>query len=71
MVRSVARGIAQRKSDIDIVVELGQPVSLLTFIKLKQELEQVLNQKVDLVEKSAIKPALREEILAHEINILG
>ena len=37
----------------------------------KLELEDLLGQKVDLVEYAAIKPGLRERILGEEIKIYG
>lgn len=58
-------------SDIDILVELSDNFSLFDFIGLKQELEDNLNKKIDLVEYKAIKKVLRDSILQSEIRILG
>ena len=61
---SLIRGEAEKKSDLDILVEISKSdVSLLDFIGLKIELEEALGKKVDLVEYTAIKPLLRERIL--------
>jgi len=68
---STATGAANHSSDIDILIELGEQISLLDFIGLKYELEDLLCKKVDLVEYGAIKPNLRERILAEEIRIYG
>ena len=68
---SAAKGNATDESDIDILVELGQEISLLEFVGIKLELEDLLGRKVDLVEYQAIKPLLREKILAEEIAIYG
>jgi predicted nucleotidyltransferase len=68
---SFARGNETDKSDIDILVELGDKISLLQFVGIKHELEDVLNKNIDLVEYQAIKPRLRERILAEEIRIYG
>ena len=68
---SAARGTSTEKSDIDILVELGNEISLLEFVGIKLELEDLLGQKVDLVEYAAIKPGLRERILGEEIKIYG
>ncbi len=56
-------------SILDIVVEIPGEMSLLTFSKIKIELEETLNKKVDLIERSAIKPSLRKHLLKDEIDI--
>jgi hypothetical protein len=60
----------RRRSDIDILVELNRNLSLLDVIGIQQELEDALGRKVDLVEYAAIKPLLKEQILAQEVRIL-
>ncbi len=60
-----------KTSDIDILVELGNEISLLGFVRIKLDLEDLLNKKVDLVEYQAIKPELRDRILAKEMRIYG
>lgn len=68
---SVIRGETREDSDIDILVELGNDdMSLLDFVGIKLELEEVLGRKVDLVEYATIKPLLKERILEEEIPIL-
>ncbi len=64
---SVARGESGDHSDIDLLVEIGQDISLLDFVGLKQELEDALGRPVDLVEYSTIKPLLRDRILAEQV----
>ena len=68
---SVAKGNDTDLSDIDILVELDKDMSLLDFVKIKLDLEDLLKQKVDLVEYKAIKSRLRERILAEEQRIYG
>ena len=65
----MAYGDYTDESDLDLVVEIDKPMSLLTFASLKIELEELLNKKVDLLERSAIKHRLRQSILAKEIII--
>ncbi|MDO9254468.1 MAG: nucleotidyltransferase family protein [Bacteroidales bacterium] len=69
VVGSVARGQQTSKSDIDIVIEVIQPISLLTFARIKLELEEILQIKVDLIERSAIKPRIRKYLLQDEISL--
>ncbi len=66
---SVARGEPSPR-DVDMLVEMPRPYGLFSFLSLQQELESVLGTKVDLLEYSSIKPALRERILSDEVSIL-
>lgn len=68
---SYARNEATPASDIDILVELDSTIGLLDFIGIKQELEDLLLIKVDLVEYRAVKPSLRKYILDSELRIYG
>lgn len=45
---SVARGDGDRARDVDVVVELEHP-DLLTLVAIKQELEALLHESVDIV----------------------
>ena len=58
------------ESDIDIAVEIDKDISLLDFVGLKLEIEDALGRKVDLVEYSAIKPLMRENILNEQVVVL-
>lgn len=68
---SVVKGNDTETSDIDILVELDSEISLIEFIRIKLELEDNLNRKIDLVEYKAIKPRLKERILSEELRIYG
>lgn len=68
---STATGNARKKSDIDLLVEFGHPISLLEFVRIKFELEALLGKKVDMVEYQAIKPRLKQRIYSEEIRIYG
>ncbi|MBI4653293.1 nucleotidyltransferase family protein [Candidatus Kuenenbacteria bacterium] len=59
---SFARGEETYESDIDILVELQKDKSLLDFIHLKNELEDLLRQKVDLLTYGGINPLLEKYI---------
>ena len=67
---SAVRGEMKKGSDIDIVVEIKDNISLLDFIGIKMEMEHALGKSVDLVEYSALKPALRKSILGEEVSII-
>ena len=68
---SYARNTNAKASDIDILVELSGNMSLLDFISIKLAIEDKLKIKVDLVEYSSIKNALKENILEDEVRIYG
>lgn len=67
---SIVRGEAGPESDVDVLVELEARASLLDFIGVKLDLEDVLGRRVDLVQYAAIKPALRDRILGEEIRLV-
>jgi len=52
---SYIRGEQEVKSDVDILVEFKEPIGL-KFTELAEVLESILEVKVDLVSKGAIKP---------------
>jgi predicted nucleotidyltransferase len=66
---SFARGEQRKTSDVDLLVDLPDDMSLLDLSGLKIDLEEALHRRVDVVPNGAIKPALRERILA-EARIL-
>lgn len=68
---SYAKNSTTQNSDVDILVELGSDFSLLDFIRVKLDLEDILKTKVDLVEYQAIKPRLKNKILSEEMRIYG
>ena len=63
---SIVRNDFTAKSDIDILVDFSRPIGV-EFIDLANELESILNRKVDLVSKAGIKPGyfrvIQREIL--------
>ncbi len=66
---SIARGDSRSNSDIDILIKLSKPKSLLSIIKIERILSETLGRKVDLVTEKAISPYLRDRILS-EMTVL-
>jgi predicted nucleotidyltransferase len=60
---SYSKGTQTTRSDIDILVELSEPLGW-EFFDLKEYLESELNRPVDLVTRSALKNQLRDQILS-------
>jgi len=52
---SFARGDNKKGSDIDILIEFKESPTLLTLIKLENDLSEILGIKVDLITTGAIK----------------
>lgn len=57
------------KSDLDILVAFAEAPTFFQFIDLEDELSRLLDKKVDLVMKSALKPRIGERILS-EVNMV-
>jgi len=68
---SYLRGEEKRGSDLDVLVEFDESagLSLLDFIGLEDFLSEELGVKVDLVEKSALKPRIGKRILEEVVNV--
>jgi len=66
---SFARGEATATSDIDILVEYSEPPSLFEFVRLQRHLSDLLNVPVDLVMRSALKPAIGARIAAEVVPV--
>lgn len=66
---SYVRGEQKENSDIDILVEFSEPVGFFTFLDLEEHLSQLLDVKVDLVSKKALKPRIGRHILQEMIQI--
>jgi predicted nucleotidyltransferase len=67
---SLIHGELKAESDIDLLVEIDQPISLLGLARINRELEEAIGRKVDLVEYHTIKPRIKQQILAEEVRIL-
>lgn len=66
---SYARGEQKRGSDLDVLVEFDEPVSLLGLAKVENFLGDLLGVKVDVVPKKDIRPELRKRILAETVFV--
>lgn len=64
---SYAKGTANEKSDIDLLVEKCKPMSLLKLSGMRQMVQEALNLSVDLVTTTGIKDDFRKEIAGTEI----
>jgi hypothetical protein len=61
---SVARGDDRAHSDVDLLVDMDPDRSLLDIVALGQDLEELLERKVDVLTDASLHSALRDRILA-------
>jgi len=66
---SVARGEAGPASDVDLLVQMDSGRSLLDLIGLTQELESILQRKVDVLTDEGLSPYLKERIQAEAVPL--
>lgn len=66
---SFSRGDNLEDSDIDIVIEYSNAISLFKVVELIEYLEKIFNKKIDLVRKKNIKQLLKKRILDEAIFV--
>ena len=66
---SYVREEQRRGSDLDVLVEFNEAPSLLKFLELENLLSDLLGIKVDLVMKSALRPAIGRRILDEVVPV--
>lgn len=66
---SYVRGEQREKSDIDLLVDILRPISLLEIVGAEIYLGEILGKKVELVPKRDVREELRESILAEAVPI--
>lgn len=62
MFGSVARGTEAPDSDIDLLVDLPEAMSLFTLGRLRRDLEDVVGAHVDLVPANGLRPDVRANV---------
>ncbi|MEM1449392.1 MAG: nucleotidyltransferase family protein [Planctomycetota bacterium] len=64
---SFARDEGRDDSDVDLLVELDRR-TFDRYMDLRIRLEDILERRVDLVQRDRIKPRIREQILSEAIR---
>jgi predicted nucleotidyltransferase len=69
---SVARGEAHPDSDVDLLAEFapGTRLSLVGLASLRAELSDLLGAPADLMERGALRPAVREAAEREAVRVL-
>ena len=60
---SFVRGEQREGSDLDILVDFKEDISLLELVALEIYLTELLRIKVDVIPKADLRPELKDEIL--------
>ena len=67
---SFARGEEDANSDIDILIQTSKPVSMFLLLRLENELSKLTQRKIDIIEYSAIKPSIKQNVLNEAISLI-
>jgi predicted nucleotidyltransferase len=63
------RGEQREDSDLDVLVDLGEGMTLIDLAGLQLELADALGLRVDLAMKDALKPRIEKRILAEAVML--
>jgi predicted nucleotidyltransferase len=67
---SVARDESTEQSDIDLLVDFDREVGLFYLFEIQHKLEDIIGvPKIDLIQRGAIHPALKDRILSEAVNV--
>ena len=66
---STAMDTSRSDSDVDLLISWERPHSLFDRIRLKNELEELLNRNVDLVTDASLNPIIRQHVLESAIAL--
>lgn len=66
---SYVRGQQRNDSDLDVLVTFQRAPSLLTFIRIENDLSDALGIKVDLVMKDSLKPAIGRNVIREAVAV--
>lgn len=64
---SYAKGKANEKSDVDLIIEKGKPMSLLRLAGMRQNIQEALGLPVDLITTTGMDEDFKKEIEGTEI----
>ena len=66
---SAVRNELHADSDLDILVTMEAHRSLLDIVAIKQDIEDLLGRKVDVVTEAAISPYMRQQVLDEAVSL--
>jgi predicted nucleotidyltransferase len=66
---SVARGEADERSDIDLLVDMGSGRSLLDLGGFLEDLQELLRRPVDVVTERGLKARIKDRVLREAVPL--
>jgi predicted nucleotidyltransferase len=66
---SYVRGKPKKRSDVDILVEYTETPDFFEFLDLEEYLSDILEIKIDLVTKDALKPYIGKRIMEEVVYL--
>lgn len=66
---SIARDEATKNSDIDLLVNFSKDSSLFDLIAFKNDVEDLLNQKVDVVSENSLHWYIKDRVIQEAVEI--
>jgi hypothetical protein len=66
---SVARGVADEQSDVDVLVELEPGRSLMDLGGLLMDLQELLGRRVDVVTERGLRSRIRDRVLSEAVPL--
>jgi uncharacterized protein len=66
---SYSRGEQTKKSDLDLLVSFSEPIGIYKFVEVEEFISSKLGVRIDLVQKGALLPMIKEQILNETITI--
>lgn len=66
---SMARGEETKDSDVDMLVDMESGRSLFDLMMLKEELEEELGRRVDVVTEKSLNRHIKDKILLEAITL--
>ena len=66
---SYSRGEQTQKSDLDILVTFSEPVGVYGFIEVQDFIKKKLGVKVDLVQRGALLPLIKDQVLRETVQV--
>lgn len=67
---SFAKGIHTTESDLDLLIEPTNGFTMYKMLQLESEIARMIERKIDIVEFSALKLSIRNEVLQSAVTIL-
>ena len=67
---SYSRGENTSKSDIDLLVDLRSPITLLQLVKIEMDLSEMTGVKIDLITKGALKNKTLIDTINKDLQII-